>query len=50
MPLATERVYKVHTERMGQNVCPSILKIIPEQLITASNNEDILPHKVLSPG
>ena len=50
MPRATERVYKAHTERMGQNICPSVLKIIAEQLSPASNNEDILPRKVLPSG
>jgi len=50
MPRATERVYKKHTERMGQNICPSVPKILPEYLHPASNNEDILPHKVLPPG
>ena len=50
MPRATERVYKKHTKRMGQNICPSVLKITAEQLNPASNNEDILPHKVLPPG
>ena len=30
MPRATERVYKKHTEHMGQNICPSGPKILPE--------------------
>ena len=50
MPRATERVYKEHTERMGQNICPSVLKIITGQLKPVSNNEDILPRKVLPAG
>jgi hypothetical protein len=50
MPRATKRVYKKHTERMGQNICPSVPKILPEQLHPASNNEDILLRKVLPPG
>ncbi len=50
MPRATERVYKVHPERMGQNICSSVFKIIAEQLNPVSNNEDILPRKVLPPG
>jgi hypothetical protein len=47
MPRATERVYKEHTERMGQNICSSVPKILPEQLHPVSNNEDILPRKGL---
>jgi hypothetical protein len=30
MPRATERVYKEHTERMGQNICTSVPKILSE--------------------
>jgi hypothetical protein len=50
MPRATERVYKKHTESKSQVICPSILKIIAEQLSPASNNEDILLRKVLPSG
>jgi hypothetical protein len=50
MPRATERVYKVHTERMGQNICSSVPKILPKQLHPVTNNEDILPRQVLPPG
>jgi len=50
MPWATERVYKEHTVRMGQIICSSALKILPEQLNPASNNEDIHPREVLPPG
>jgi hypothetical protein len=50
MPRATERVYKEHTERMGQNICSSVPKILPEQLHPVSNNEDILPRNVLPLG
>lgn len=50
MPRATERVYKKHTEHTSQVICPSVLKIIAEQLSPVSNNEDILPHKVLPSG
>jgi hypothetical protein len=50
MPRATERVYKKHTERMGQNICSSVPKMLPEQLHPVSNNEDIIPRKVLPAG
>ena len=44
------RVYKEHTERMGQNICSSVPKILPERLHPVSNNEDILPRNVLPLG
>jgi hypothetical protein len=50
MPWATERVYKEHTEGSDQNICPSVLKMIPVYSSPASNNEDILPREVLPLG
>jgi hypothetical protein len=50
MPRATERVYKEHTERMGQIICPSVPKILPKYLHPASKNKDILPRRVLPSG
>jgi hypothetical protein len=50
MPRATERVYKTHTERIGQNIWSSVPKIIAVQMNPASNSEDILLHKVFPSG
>ena len=50
MPRATERVYKTHTERMGQNIWSSVPNILVAQLNPASNSEDIVLRNVSPPG
>jgi hypothetical protein len=50
MPRATERVYKMHTDRMGQNICSSVPGNFTAQANPLSNSEDILLHNVSPPG